>query len=258
MLRSLDDIIGYRLSADDGRIGKVADFYFDDRDWTIRYLVADTGRWLPGRKVLISPMAIGYPDGEDRSVRVGLTQEQIEEGPSIAIDRPMTREEERRYAEHFGWPLYWELGTAWTMDELPPIPPEDVRRELDVPDADLRSVRDVLGYDIRDASGAHAGEVEDAIVDTDGWRIVSLVGRIRVRLLGRARRVLIPPKVVREVDWYGRHLVVELDREELYEGEAYDPDAPVNHDYEQRLFDYRGRQVAIREPPPQEPLSPAP
>src|SRR5690606_34910507 len=135
MLRSLDDIIGYRLSADDGRIGKVADFYFDDRDWTIRYLVADTGRWLPGRKVLISPMAIGYRDGEDRGGRVGLTQEQIEEGPSIAIDRPMSREEERRYAEHFGWPLYWELGTAWTMDELPPIPPEDVRRELDVPDA---------------------------------------------------------------------------------------------------------------------------
>ena len=34
----------------DGLIGKVDDFYFDDEDWRIRYLVVDTGKWLSGRR----------------------------------------------------------------------------------------------------------------------------------------------------------------------------------------------------------------
>jgi hypothetical protein len=50
---------GYRLDSLDGEIGKVEEFYFDDHHWTIRYLVADTGNWLTGRQVLISPYALG-------------------------------------------------------------------------------------------------------------------------------------------------------------------------------------------------------
>ena len=59
MLRSTEDILGFRLEATDGHIGTVEDFYFDDQVWSIRYLVADTGRWLPGRRVLISPASSG-------------------------------------------------------------------------------------------------------------------------------------------------------------------------------------------------------
>ncbi len=243
MLRSLEDLLGYRLSADDGRIGKVDDFYFDDHQWVVRYLVADTGRWLPGRRVLISPQAIGYADAETKLLRVGLTQQQIEESPSIAVDRPMTRDEERRYAEHFGWPLYWELGTAWSMEELPPVPPEDVRREFDLPNADLRSARDVLGYDIRDSEGDNAGHVSDFIVDTDGWKLRYIVGKTRPKLLGRGKRVLLSPEWIRDVDWHGQHLAVNLTREAIHESPAFDPEAPVNRDYEQRLFDYPGRRI---------------
>jgi hypothetical protein len=32
---------GYKLHARDGEIGKVVDFYFDDKFWTLRYLVAE-------------------------------------------------------------------------------------------------------------------------------------------------------------------------------------------------------------------------
>ena len=58
MLRSIDSLKGYTLAASDGEIGKCADFLFDDRDWTVRYMVSDTGGWLSGRKVLISPLAL--------------------------------------------------------------------------------------------------------------------------------------------------------------------------------------------------------
>src|ERR1019366_2899047 len=58
MLSRAKTLKGYKLHSLDGEIGKVKEFYFDDRHWTIRYLVADTGNWLPGRQVLISPYAL--------------------------------------------------------------------------------------------------------------------------------------------------------------------------------------------------------
>ncbi len=58
MLIKAKTLTGYKLDSLDGKIGKVKEFYFDDRYWTIRYLVADTGNWLTGRQVLISPYAL--------------------------------------------------------------------------------------------------------------------------------------------------------------------------------------------------------
>ena len=58
MLHKTKTLEGYKLDSLDGEIGHVQGFYFDDRHWTIRYLVADTGNWLPGRQVLISPYAL--------------------------------------------------------------------------------------------------------------------------------------------------------------------------------------------------------
>jgi len=55
MLSRAKTLHGYKLNGLDGEIGKVKEFYFDDRHWTVRYLVADTGNWLTGRQVLISP-----------------------------------------------------------------------------------------------------------------------------------------------------------------------------------------------------------
>jgi len=57
MLQSLKQLNGNKLAALDGDLGHVKDFYFDDRTWAVRYVVADTGNWLPGRMVLLSPKA---------------------------------------------------------------------------------------------------------------------------------------------------------------------------------------------------------
>ena len=58
MLIKAKTLEGFKLDSLDGEIGKVKEFYFDDRHWTIRYLVAETGTWLAGRQVLISPYAL--------------------------------------------------------------------------------------------------------------------------------------------------------------------------------------------------------
>jgi hypothetical protein len=68
---------GYKLDSLEGEIGKAKEFYFDDRHWTIRYLVADTGNWLTGRQVLISPYALVSVIKEQHHIEVNLTKKQI-------------------------------------------------------------------------------------------------------------------------------------------------------------------------------------
>ena len=51
MLNKAKTLKGYSIQSTDGEtIGKVNEFYFDDRHWTIRYLVAETGTWLTNRQ----------------------------------------------------------------------------------------------------------------------------------------------------------------------------------------------------------------
>jgi predicted secreted protein len=64
MIRSLDTLQGYGLRATDGSVGKIADLYFDDHAWIVRYVVVDTGGWLTGRAVLISPSSLEAPDDD--------------------------------------------------------------------------------------------------------------------------------------------------------------------------------------------------
>ena len=82
MLRSIKQLYGDKLGARDGEIGQVKDFYFDDQNWAVRYLVADTGSWLPGRQVLISPHAFGSLDQAGKVLRVNLTKEAVEQSPA--------------------------------------------------------------------------------------------------------------------------------------------------------------------------------
>src|SRR5688500_11499404 len=73
MLRDVTDLRGYAIRATDGVIGHVDDVYFDDQNWGIRYLVVNTGNWLSGRKVLISPIALGHAGWMARQLPVAMT-----------------------------------------------------------------------------------------------------------------------------------------------------------------------------------------
>jgi len=53
-------------------------------------LVADTNRWLPGRKVLISPIVVDQGDWEGKRLPVLLTQEQVKNSPDISMDETLS------------------------------------------------------------------------------------------------------------------------------------------------------------------------
>lgn len=64
-----------RHRGDEGKIGTVSDFLFDDTTWKVRWIMADTGIWLIGRKLLIHQSAIAQPDHRREELSVRLSRQ---------------------------------------------------------------------------------------------------------------------------------------------------------------------------------------
>ncbi|MBV5350279.1 PRC-barrel domain containing protein, partial [bacterium] len=77
----------------------------DDTHWTVRYLVADTGNWLTGRKVLLSPYALTAVNKEKEYISVDLSKKQIENSPPLESDQPVSKQFEESYYGYYDWPM---------------------------------------------------------------------------------------------------------------------------------------------------------
>lgn len=239
MLRSLKGIMGYRIAAADGELGKVADFYFDDATWHVRYVVAAAGTWLSDRQVLISPLSVGQPDHDHRTLPVMLTMRQVADSPPADSNLPVSRQHEIRLASYYNWAPYWEMGGVPIAGVGAAGIPDAAVERVDRPgDSHLRSVQAVTTYSIQ-AEDKAIGHVVDFVAQTEGWRIRYMVAATRDFLPGK--KVLVAPEWLTKVDWAGRVVHVNLTSEQLMGCEAFDPSKPVNREVETRLYDYHGR-----------------
>jgi sporulation protein YlmC with PRC-barrel domain len=235
MLRRFTRLQGSRIVALDGEIGKVCDFYFDDIEWVVRYLIVDTGVWLPGRKVLIPSQAVDSIDHVLHAVLVSLTRERIDGSPNVDMDRPVSRGHESEFNRYYGDPAYWGQSGNWGRGPLPPAAPSasdlldldlQERRMSDVPHSEshLRSAQEVVaGYSVR-AVDDSAGRVRDLLFDDETWALRYLVVETRRWFFGR--RVLLRQGSVERVDWAGRCVDVSRMREQIEHGCEFDPNNP--------------------------------
>lgn len=239
MLRSLKELIGYSLEASDGRIGKIKDFLFDDKNWGIRYLVADTGKWLTGKLVIISPAAFrGGPDWASQSFPLLLSKSKIRNSPDLDEDQPVSRQKEAQLISYYGWPHYWGSAPLAPVD-VPPIPrPIVEKREKPAGDAHLRSFKEVTAYSIN-ASDGTIGHADDFILDDHLWGIRFII--IDTRNLLPGKKVLISPAWIKSFKWSTSQVSIDLSREKIKSSPVFDPGQPVNQAYEQKLYDYYGR-----------------
>jgi hypothetical protein len=246
MLRSVNSLTNYTLNALDGKIGRCRDFLFDDKFWTVRYLVANTGNWLTGRKTLISPAFLGHPDWRKGRFDVVLTREQIENAPSLDEDAPVSRQYEILWAGYHGLAYYWSGPFSWGASEDPAGYLAQNLLEGIAEDADtaldnhLRSSSEVAGYGIC-ASDADIGHVEDFILEVERWSLRYLVVDTRNWMPGR--KVLISHHWIDNISWPEHIVSVDLSREQIRNSPDFDSSAPVNRDYESRLYDYYGRPI---------------
>lgn len=176
MLQSIHHRYGQTIRASDGEIGHVKDFYVDDENWTVRYLVADTGGWLTGRLVLISPQAFGhlYPEGE--VLLLHLTRQQIEDSPSIDKHKPVSRQHEEEYHQHFEYEYYAQSIPEWGLVGYPVIvpSPSETDTKQSAADAHLRSARELVGYSVEAKDGT-VGTISDFLIDGRTWTIRDMV-----------------------------------------------------------------------------------
>ena len=243
MLRTTSSMKGTTIAATDGDIGSIQDLYFDDLTWTIRYLVVDTGTWLPGRRVLISPMSVRASTASGK-VAVALTKGQVENSPSVDTDLPVNRQYEEEYSSYYGYPPYWSGPYRWgTMaypGELAPAA-GTISTDAAMPSGDptLRSTRDVTGYYI-EATDGDIGHVEDFMVDDRAWAIRYMM--VDTRNWWPGKKVIVSPEWIRSVSWTDSKVRVGLTREGVKTAPEFDPEHPLERDYETRLYTHYGRR----------------
>lgn len=101
-LRSVRAVDRYSIEAQDGPIGHVEDFVIEDANWTVRYIVVDTRKWLPGRKVIVSTEWIERIDWKARSVAIRLSKDRIKSSPPYDPGHPVNEEYEAHLRQHYG------------------------------------------------------------------------------------------------------------------------------------------------------------
>jgi hypothetical protein len=253
MLRSVKNLDGLAIGATDGPIGTVKDFYFDDEAWVIRYVVADTSKWLGGREVLISPYSLGKPEWSDNTLPVTISKEQVKNSPSIDIDKPVSRQYESSYLGYYGYPYYWGGMGLWGAGYYPGTPfngastqsysgyqgylraPSD---DQSTGDTHLRSCSAVKGYHIR-ASDGEIGHVQGFLVDDSTWSIRYLIVNTSNWWMGH--EVLVSPEWIKDVDWSESVVTVGLDRKAIQESPPYESDVEFGRASEDALYSYYGR-----------------
>lgn len=239
MLNKAKTLQGYKLNAIDGEIGSVKEFFFDDKFWTIRYLVVNTGSWLSSRQVLISPYFIKNVDHRSELINVDLSKNEIENSPPLESDKPVSRQYEQDYYSFYGAPVYWGGPFVWGYSPSLTLNRDDWKRttlQENEWDPNLRSTSDVRGHNIQ-ASDDEIGHVDEFLIDDKIWSIRYLV--VDTRNWWPGKKVLVSPEWIDKVSWNESKVYVQLPRDVIKEAPEYDPsELMITNDYESMLNEY--------------------
>lgn len=256
MIISVSNLKSRAVLSSDGVIGHVSDFFFDDHDWVLRYLVVDANETLGNRRVLLSPESLNPVDPNADTVSVGLTRQQVQDSPDILTDAPISYQDEATLRGHYGWPLYWGGLNPLISSGVPDFPavpvtgPEgqplatdntpafDAGSEPARQDPHLRSYNEVIGYRIN-ANDGHVGTLHDLLVEDAGGRVMYLV--VDTGSLFPGKKVLVSPSWVQHVSWPTEEIDVDLKAETVKASPEYDPERPLGGEDEDALYRHYGK-----------------
>lgn len=214
MLESTHKLIGFALATEDGEIGSIKDFYFDDQYWNIRYLVVETGNWFFGRRVLISPHAIQGLDWDNKLLKVNMTKEQVKNSPTIDMDMPVSKQLEKKLNDYYAWPYYGSAGMGYPTTGMVKVA-RTVKAEADEDtkaDKHLRSYKHVRDYKVYNLDG-YLGETADFLVNTADWTLPDLI--VEVEEAGPENMFVIPTDKIASIDFSTYAVAVTLNTGEL-------------------------------------------
>lgn len=244
MLRNTNDLKGLAIQGTDGEVGTAREFYFDDDSWAIRYLIVETGGWLGGKQVLISPRSISDIDWQNRRVDVALTKSQVEHSPNIDTKLPVSRQHEANYLKYYGYPYYWGGPYLWGPDYYPSgliVRPEEPQHSMllsNAADSHLRSIDTVVSYHIEAIDGG-IGSVNGFIFDDESWAIRYIEAVTHNWWPGKD--VLFSPAWIKRISWSESKVYVGLTREAIKSGPEYIESRNITREYENEIYLHYGQ-----------------
>lgn len=242
MLRKVTRLSEFGIHATDGTIGKVRNVWFDDEDWTIRYLVVETGNWVRRNEVLVSPIFIKELSWGEQEIYVNLTREQVKNSPALESRTPISRRQEVEYYSYYRTPAYWAGYGLWGTG----MHPEDILSLANHPkarpaseyatpaaeDNHLRTTQDVMKYRVF-ANRGEVGKIDDFIFDDRSWAIRYMV--VAPSKLLHGRKVLLSPSWTKDISWKQKLVFVDMENSKIEDAPEFDPAEPVTPEYEERL-----------------------
>ena len=243
MLLSLKELAGFSIQAQDGEIGKVNDFYFDDQEWVVRHLIDKTGFGLLGRQTLIAPDVIEMIDLDEKRLTISLIREQVENSPSRDEAKPLARDIAKKVADDnlfrrqvSGDQSGDETSFAIELSAQPKIIPikREMRQHLVSDGPNLHSSNDVMGYQISTNNG-QLGHIVDMIIDDETWAIQYLVVGSKKELDNK--RILIAPEHIDWISWKQKSVSVSLDKEKIQECPNFNLTMPILNDRRDLLYE---------------------
>ena len=251
MLRKLNEIKGFTVQGTEEKLGESSDFYFDQDHFVLRYIVLETDGWLKKEQTLISTDEIEAIDYNKKEIKTAMTAEELENGPGIEKNQPISKLMEEKVVKHYDWPLYWASSAPGGVPNIPAgtkmreklldfenLTEEEKQEREEKLDSNLRSLNEISGYEIQ-AVDKSFGKVKDLFVDEEDWLIRYLL--IDTRKILPSKKVIIAPEWIRHISWDRQQVFVKKTKKEIKNAPKYKEDRAkklVSRDYEKDLYDH--------------------
>jgi len=96
-LRSFKQLYDFELRTSEKNVGEVHDFLINDADWTIPFVVIETGSWYSGKKILTSTKFVDNIEWASSSVYLLQAESVIKHMPEFDYDNINDRDYMRRF-----------------------------------------------------------------------------------------------------------------------------------------------------------------
>ena len=204
MFTGLTTLVKIPLVTTDGEEHQVCSPLFDDRSWTICFMVVDTGSWFSRRQVVIPTSAIDEPDWTKKVIAANLTHQELVRCADANSVKPVSQQQQLALKKYFGWP---DSEPRWYV----PAALVPTQREFPVQandDPHLRNTLDLLGYEVW-STDRRVGILSDFIMEPNSWHIKYLSVKVGDWVYHEER--FVPTLTVQSISW-GMHRVTLTSR----------------------------------------------
>ncbi|MGP4077684.1 PRC-barrel domain-containing protein [Halobacillus sp. K22] len=235
------------LVAQDGEMGKIKDLYFDDENYTIRYLTIASEKWFPDQIIYLSPSAISRIDFDKKVIEANHTIEDLREGAGLRNEKEMDPEKEAEFADRFNWSQYWAGESVWGEQDTPLNSDSEAASQqtaVSAPERSnhLRSVNHMKGvFSHADvfAGEEHAGYITDVLIEEETWIIRYFV--VSTGSWSTHPFTLISPDWIEEANWSEDQFQISLTLEGIEKGPMYQKNKAVTRGFEEELYQSYGK-----------------